>query len=227
MATSTPLSSPGRSSAYLLGRGFATFAAVLSRRKAAAYTVALLLLAPRPALAQANLLIIPFIGGKFAAHTSIAIGEPTANQKKVTFGLSADVLTDQFLGIEADVEQTPQFFGPGLRQTVIGSTVTTLNGNLILADPKSITQESLRPYLVGGLGLMHARVNTTAGLLDTKSNLLGLDIGGGAIGFISPRAGARFELRHFKNLTNDAGAVTIGGTRLSFWRLTAGLVLRY
>jgi len=214
MATSTPLSSPGRSSAYLLGRRFATFAA-------------LLLLAPAPALAQADLLIIPFIGGKFAGHTSIAIGEPTVNQKKVTFGLSADVLTDKFLGIEADVEQTPQFFGPGFRQTVIDSTVTTLTGNVIVAVPKTITRESLRPYLVGGLGLMHARVSTTAGLLDTKSNLLGLDIGGGAIGFISPRAGARFELRHFKNLTSDAGAVTIGGTRLSFWRLTAGLVLRY
>ena len=74
---------------------------------------------------------------------------------------------------------------------------------------------------------MHARVTTQAGLLNTKSNLQGLDIGGGAIGFVSPRAGVRFELRHFKNLSNDAAAVTIGGTRLSFWRLTAGLVLRY
>jgi hypothetical protein len=90
-----------------------------------------------------------------------------------------------------------------------------------------ITQESLRPYLIGGLGLMHTRVSTSRGVLDTKSDLLGLDIGGGAIGMLSPRAGARFELRRFRNLTSDSGAVTIGGTKLSFWRLTAGLVLRY
>src|SRR6185295_3836495 len=114
---------------------------------------------------------------------------------------------------------------PGNARLVSKSGVTTLTGNILLAVPKAITQESLRPYVVAGLGLMHARVSTQAGLLDTRSNLLGLDAG--AIGFLSPRAGARFELRHFKNLTDDAAAVTIGGTRLSFWRFTTGLVLKY
>jgi hypothetical protein len=187
-----------------------------------------LLLAPASARAQTDLLIVPFIGIKFGGHTSIAIGEPTVGQKKLTFGASTLILTDQLLGIEADIEQTPQFFGPGLRRTVSSSVLTTLTGNVIIAVPKAVTQESLRPYVVAGLGLMHARLSTQAGVLDTKSNLLGLDVGGGVIGFVSPRAGARFELRHFKNLTDDAaGAVTIGGTKLSFWRVTAGLVLRY
>jgi hypothetical protein len=188
----------------------------------------LLLLAPTPARAQTDLLIIPFLGMKFGGHTSIAIGEPTVGDKKLTFGVSGTILSDRFLGVEADVQQTPQFFGPGLQRTVSSSGVTTLTGNVVFAVPKAITRESLRPYIVSGVGLMHARLSTQAGLLDTKSNLLGLDIGGGAIGMVSPRAGARFELRHFKNLTNDAaGAVTIGGTKLSFWRLTAAVVLRY
>ena len=188
----------------------------------------LLLLTPAPARAQSDLLIIPFLGIKFGGHTSIAIGEPTVGDKNLTFGLSGTILSDKFLGLEADVEQTPQFFGEGLRKTVSSSGVTTLTGNLVFAVPKAITQESLRPYVVSGVGLMHARVSTQAGLLDTRSNLLGLDIGGGVIGFVSPRAGARFELRHFKNLTDDtAGTVTIGGTKLSFWRLTTGVVLRY
>ena len=165
---------------------------------------------------------------KFGANTSIAIGEPTVGDKKLTFGASTMLLTDKFLGVEADLEHTPQFFGPGLQRTVSSSAVTTLTGNVIIAVPKAITQESLRPYILSGVGLIHARLSTQAGVLDTKSNLLGLDIGGGVIGLVSPRAGARFELRHFKNLTNDAaGAVTIGGTKLSFWGLTAGLVLRY
>jgi len=188
----------------------------------------LLLLAPAPARAQTDFLIVPFFGLKFGGQTSIAIGEPTVGEKKLTFGVSTTVLGDKFLGVEADIEQTPQFFGPGLQRTVSSSGVTTLTGNVIVALPKAITQESLRPYVVAGVGLMHARLSTQVSLLDTKSNLLGLDIGGGVIGFVSPRAGARFELRHFKNLTDDAtGAVTIGGTKLSFWRLTAGLVLRY
>jgi opacity protein-like surface antigen len=138
------------------------------------------------------------------------------------------LLSDNLFGVEADFEQTPQFFGPGLQRTVSSSGVTTLTGNVIFAVPKAITQESLRPYVVAGVGWMHARVSTQVGVLDTKSNLLGLDIGGGVIGLVSPRAGARFELRHFKNLTDDAsGTITIGGTKLSFWRVTAGLVLRY
>jgi hypothetical protein len=188
----------------------------------------LLLLVPVPAHAQTDLLIVPFIGLKFGGDTTFAIGEPTVGEKKLTFGVSTLILTDKFLGVEADLEQTPQFFGPGLQRTVSGSAVTTLTGNVIIAVPKAITQESLRPYVVSGVGLMHARLSTQAGLLDTKSNLFGLNIGGGVIGFISPRAGARFELRHFKNLTNDAsGVVSIGETKLSFWRVTAGLVLRY
>jgi hypothetical protein len=199
----------------------------LARRKGAPYAVLLLLLAPNTALAQTDLVIVPFVGTTLAGHTSIAPAEPSAGRKKFTFGLSTMVLTDKFLGVEADVEQTPQFFGRGSQQLVTSSVVTTLTGNVIIAVPKAITRESLRPYVVSGVGLMHARVSTTAGLLDTNINLLGLDVGGGVIGFISPRAGARFELRHFKNLTNDSRAATIGGTRLSFWRLTAGLVLRY
>jgi len=193
-----------------------------------AFTIVfLLLLAPHAALAQTDLLIVPFVGGKFAGRTTIAIAEPTASNKKITFGVSTMILTPSFLGVEGDVEQTPQFFGQGIRRTVTSSVVTTLTGNVVITVPKVITQESLRPYLVSGVGLMHAQVSTTAGILDTKSNLLGLDIGGGVIGLVSPRAGARFELRHFKNLTSDSGAVTIGGTRLSFWRVTAGLALRY
>jgi len=185
-----------------------------------------LLLAPNAALAQTDVLIVPFAGAKFHGSTTIFGGE-TVGESKLTFGLSTMVLSEKFLGVEGDIQQTPQFFGHGVRQTVSSSAVTTLTGNVVIAVPKVITRESLRPYLVSGLGLMHARVTTTAGLLDSQANLLGLDIGGGAIGFVSPRAGARFELRHFKNLTNDSRAVTIGGTRLSFWRLTAGLVLRY
>jgi hypothetical protein len=201
---------------------------LLARRRVAPCAAGLFLLAPTPARAQTDLLIVPFVGLKFGGRTSIAIGEPTVGEKKLTFGVSTMLLTDKFLGVEADLEQIPQFFGPGLRRTVSSSVVTTLTGNVIIAVPKAITQESLRPYIVSGVGLMHAGLSTQAGLLDTKSNLLGLDIGGGVIGFVSPRAGARFELRHFKNLTDDAsGAVTIGGTKLSFWRLTAGVVLRY
>ena len=67
----------------------------------------LISLAPTPSFAQTEFLIVPFVGAKFAGHTSIAIGEPTVGQKKVTIGGSAALLTDAFLGVEADLAHTP------------------------------------------------------------------------------------------------------------------------
>jgi hypothetical protein len=213
-----------------LGRRFATFAASLAPRQAAPCTVALLLLAPASAQAQADFLVIPFIGAKFAGHTSIfdpANPLQPGGGTKITFGGSAAILSDGLLGLEGDFEHTPHFFERGLRGLIVQSNVTTLTGNVIIAVPRRITQESLRPYIVSGVGLMHVHQQTLGNILDTNSNLLGLDIGGGAIGLVSTRAGVRFELRHFKNLSKDDAAVALGSTRLSFWRLTVGLVLRY
>ena len=191
-----------------------------------------LVAAPATALAQkpqAQLLVIPFWGYKFRGHTNIVDPANPAHPggaTKTTFGGSIDLLSRGVTGLEADFEHTPHFFDTGLQSLTVQSSVTTLLGNVIFTLPLAITQESLRPYGVAGLGWMHAANITQAHVLDTRSNLLALDIGGGAIGFLSPRAGVRFDIRHVKNLTNDKQAVTFGNTRLSYWRLTIGLVLR-
>jgi hypothetical protein len=190
----------------------------------------LLCLLPATAQAQTDLFVIPFIGAKFLGHTNIvdpASPLQPAGATKSTFGLSAAILGNGPLGIEGDAEHTPHFFERGVGGLISQSNVTTFTGNVIIAVPRTITRDSLRPYLVSGVGLMHAHVQTIGNVFNTNSNLVGLDVGGGVLGLISPRAGARFELRHFKNLSKDNAAVTFGSTRLSFWRLTAGVVLRY
>jgi hypothetical protein len=187
-------------------------------------------LLPATAHAQADLLIIPFVGAKFAGKTTIidpASPQQPGGAKKTTFGVSAAILGDGFLGIEADLDHTPHFFERGVGRLNAGSSVTTLTGHGLVAVPRTITRESLRPYVVAGVGLMHAYLQTIGNVFNTNSNLFGLDVGGGVVGFVSPRAGARFELRHFKNLTRNSEAVTLGSTQLSFWRLTAGIVLKY
>jgi hypothetical protein len=195
-----------------------------------ACTALLLLCAPATARAQADLLVVPFVGAKFAANTTIV--DPASPQQpgggtKTTFGVSGVILGNGALGIEGDLEHVPHFFERGVGRLNAQSSVTTLTGNLVIAVPGTITRESLRPYFVGGVGLIHAHLQTIGNVFNTSTNLVGLDLGGGVIGFISPRAGARFELRHFKNISRDSEAVTLGSTRLSFWRLTAGAVLRY
>jgi hypothetical protein len=121
----------------------------------------------------------------------------------------------------------PGFFqnsgGTGL---VLGSRVTTLMGNVIVAMPLSVSRDSLRPYLVGGLGLLHATTEDVLSL-NESGDWLGLQIGAGAIGMITNRAGVRFDLRHLSALSRDT---TLRGERtsqLSFWRATVGVTLRY
>ena len=98
----------------------------------------------------------------------------------------------------------------------------------MLAVPRSLTRESLRPYVVGGVGLLQARSKHAAGLFPIDWNLLGVTIGGGVIGFITDATGLRFDLRHIKAASGADGPLARPGiSRLSFWRATVGLVIRY
>ena len=54
-----------------------------------------------------------------------------------------------------------------------------------------------------------------------------LHVGGGAIGLVSPDVGFRFDLRHVNSLNRVQDGLTNAATsRLRFWRLTVGVVLR-
>jgi hypothetical protein len=189
--------------------------------------VSALLTLPRDT--AADWLIVPHVGAVFGGDTTIVDLDHGANSKKFTFGGSIAWLTDGIVGLEGDVGQTPHFFERGTGSAlVLDSAVTTATGGVIVTVPLSVTRESLRPYLVGGVGLMHARSSDVVGLFSFNSRLLAMSLGGGAIGLITPRTGLRFDLRQFRSLSGDATATTTSGTtRLSFWRATAGLVVRY
>ena len=181
-----------------------------------------------PAIATADWLFTPFVGVAVAQETTFLVFDQ-GSHKRLTIGGSAALLSDGILGLEADIGHTPRFFQSddplGL---VLASRVTTLTGSVIIAAPLTLTRESLRPYLVGGLGLMQARSRDLVGLLPLESDLLGLSFGGGAIGLLTERIGLRFELRHFRALSGEDGPFAqVKRSRLSFWRATTGVTIRY
>jgi opacity protein-like surface antigen len=182
-----------------------------------------------PSTASADWLITPFLGMKFAGQSNFLELEQGAGEKKVTFGGSVAVLDEGLLGLEADFGHTLRFFQRADRGGLVtGSSVTTLMGNVILAAPLGLTRESLRPYLVGGVGWIRASSDDLIQLIEIDSNLFGLDIGFGAIGFITNRTGLRFEFRYFRNLSKEeASPEALGTTRITFWRASAGVTLRY
>jgi hypothetical protein len=120
--------------------------------------VALLLCLCAPAAeARADWLITPFIGTSLAGETTFLVLEEGAGSR-MTLGVSVALLSAGILGVEGEVGHTPKFLeGDDPLGLVLSSRVTTLSGNVLLAAPLALTRESLRPYLVGGLGLLQAR----------------------------------------------------------------------
>ena len=180
------------------------------------------------ASARADIIITPFVGKTFAAQTTLFT---LANVDKQTWvvGGSAAWLTSSIIGAEVDFGYAPRFFGrDALNLTRPGSNVTSLTGNVLLTLPVSITRESLRPYVSGGMGVLHASVNDSLLLLTIDNNMLALSIGGGAIGFVNSRAGVRFDLRHIRSTSTGVdNATLLTGPRLGFWRATIGVAIRY
>ena len=190
---------------------------------------ALVLLLAGASSAHADWLITPYIGMGFAGETTFLLLERGAGESKLTFGASAAAVSDGFLGVEADVAHAPGFFqGDDPLGVVQSSRVTTLGGNVMLLAPLAVTRESLRPYLVGGLGLMQARIRDEIDLIPQNYDLLGLTLGAGAVGMLSERTGVRFDLRHLKAIAGGEELVPSEGTsRLSFWRASLGVIVRY
>jgi hypothetical protein len=183
-----------------------------------------------PATAYAEWMVSPFIGIKFAGATDSLVDlEQGASNTKMTLGVSVAILSDDILGLEAELGHSPRFFEQENQSDLIArSNVTTLMGNIILAVPRRITQDSLRPYAVAGVGLIRASIDDLNDLLPVRENLLGLTLGGGAIGRLTNRTSIRIDLRHIRNIKQNDPSTTPGFAplhELSFWRATVGVAL--
>jgi len=168
-----------------------------------------------PSVARADWLLVPLVGTAFGGETTLR-GVRGAERAHILLGGSAAWLSDHVLGVEGDVAVVPRYFEGNALDLVAGSN----------------TREGLRPFLVGGLGLLHARAERTVEVLqvfeDVADDLLAMNVGGGAVGFISARTGVRFEIRHFRSLDRDRDIFSgRSRTRLSFWRASVGVVVRY
>jgi hypothetical protein len=142
------------------------------------------------------------------------------------FGGLGTWLTDGILGVEAEVAHAPRFFEEEDNNLVLSSQVTTISGHVIVAAPLNVVGDSLRPFLLGGLGLVHSAIEQQVQLSE-PDNALGLFLGGGAIGFISNRAAMRFELRHVRTLSRTTTLLGLRDWKLSFWRAGIGVSIRY
>lgn len=171
----------------------------------------------------------PFVGLTFGGTTSFVDLENASGDPNIAFGVRG-VLLGEVFGIDADVGYAPGFFQSGNKPGVLtGSSVTTVTGNVVIALPRRIAQYSLRPYVVGGGGLLRARSEDAFSVLTISSNLAAVDVGGGVTGFLTNRVGVDWQVRRFSSLRGKTvfNGSNFAPAQLSFWRVSMALALRY
>ena len=200
------------------------------RRRRAGRTVAvaagLLLLSARTGAADRQ--IRPFAGATFGGGTTFVDPEDAIGRPHPAIGVGAVFLGELF-GAEVEVFDAPGFFEYGTKDLVRSSRVTVLTGSVIVAAPHRVTEYSLRPYLVGGAGLMRVRTTTAFNVFDVSTLIPAIDVGVGAVAFVTNRVGVSWDLRRFQSVGDNParGGLSFGEQHLSFWRAAMAAVIRY
>ena len=175
-----------------------------------------------PMQARADGFVTPWVGSAFGSNIQ---------NGQTTFGVSAGAMGAGIIGGEADFGWSPSFFGT---QSDFGNnTVMDLMGNLIIGAPIGGQHGAgIRPYVVGGVGLIRSQID--GGALTNfapaqSTNMFGWDAGAGVMGYFTQHVGLRGDVRYLRamsDLTTNVRSIDLKGDRLHFWRASIGVVLR-
>jgi hypothetical protein len=199
-------------------------------------TLATLALAIAPTRASADWYLTPFVGGNFGGNANFTGNNDFEDEveRRVDLGASLGWMGNGIAGVELDWGWSPNFFqnttGPG--DFVFGdSNLTTFMGNLVIGVPVGgQTGGGVRPYLVGGAGLLRSNISATTFFDDVSSNDWGADIGGGVHGYFNDNVGLRGDLRYFRLLGDkepNPNDFDLGFNSFNFWRATLGVTFRF
>jgi hypothetical protein len=192
------------------------------------FLLAGLLLLPSPARADGY--VTPWIGFNFSGATGTSLANSVDDNNKLTGGVSVGFMGGGIIGAEADFGYAPRFIAAGV---VVGQTnVLTAMGNLVIGIPiGGQSGGGIRPYVVGGIGLIRTDVEHSLAALTLDRNGAGFDVGGGVNGYFSDHIGIRGDVRYFRQFSisdsDNAIGIVLGRGKLDFWRGSAGLVLRF
>ncbi len=171
--------------------------------------IALVLVGQSTAVADG--ILTPFAGVSFGDNQT---------EQVTTWGLSLAGMAGGVFGFELDFGRT----GNATTDSVFtaDSRVTTLMGNVIIGVPLG----AIRPYVVGGLGWVRTDLEG-AMAMDVQDDGLGVDVGGGLMGFFGEHVGVRVDLRYFRAVSAGGSVFDFDFENLDFIRFTGGLALRF
>jgi opacity protein-like surface antigen len=175
-----------------------------------------------PARAHADGFISPLIGFDFGGDASCQTAS-NCEDKRLNFGVGLGAM-NAVLGFEEEFAYARDFFG--IRPGVQNSSVLTLMSNFMLV-PKL---GPVRPYVLGGVGLIKTHTEfTLTSLTSSDNNNFGWDVGGGLMVTIVPHVALRGDIRYFHSF-QDLGAIPIipvANQKLDFGRAAAAVVFTF
>jgi opacity protein-like surface antigen len=170
--------------------------------------------------------------GYLAPGLGVAFGNASA-QGRANFIVDLGWLSRREpVGVELDVTYAPSFFGNA--GPYGENNVATFMGNVILAGGAQQrfgvpSGSSMRPYLSGGIGVIHETVTTPVAANKISNNDLGVNVGIGVMGTTRRNIGLRADVRYFRDIVdNTAGNTTnIDFGAFHFWRASIGVVFAF
>jgi opacity protein-like surface antigen len=187
-----------------------------------------------PRNASADWLLTPFVGWNFGGAADLDFDDfDDEFENKANFGASLAWMGAGVVGFEIDFGYTPNFF-----ENTAGSTnfefgdnnLTTLMGNVLVGVPiGGQSGPGFRPYAVGGIGIMKSKVGDPEDFFHVSSTDWGINVGGGAMFFITDKFGVRGDLRYFRLLEDvePEDDFNIGLSNFKFWRGSVGATFRF
>jgi opacity protein-like surface antigen len=175
------------------------------------------MLTAAPASAQG--FILPFIGFDYGGDSGCRIATGCEDQNS-NIGVAAGKM-GAIAGAEVEFNYARNFFGD---TEGVDNNLLTLMANVFVG-PKIA---AVRPYVIGGVGLIKTHVEFTTGSFLDSSNNFGWDIGGGLMAMFGEHVGVRGDVRRFQSFT-DQNILGFGlaDEKIGFNRATIGLVLAF
>jgi len=175
-----------------------------------------------PMQARAEGFVTPWIGANWGSGNNIDNG-------RAAFGVNAGGMGAGVIGGEVAFGYSPSFWGT---QNDFGNnSVIDLMGNIILGVPVGGTHGAgIRPFVTGGIGLLRTQIDGgTLARVSSSNNMLGWNLGAGAMGFFNDHIGLRGDLRYtrgFEDLNTGNTVIDLDSNQLHYWRVQAGVVIR-
>jgi opacity protein-like surface antigen len=176
-----------------------------------------------PSQARAEGYVSPWAGVNFSS------GLNTIDNGRGAFGVNAGGMGAGIIGGEVGFGFSPSFFGT---QNDFGNnTVLDLMGNLIVGIPVGGSHGAgFRPFVTGGLGLLRTQIDGgDVFSIESHNNMLGWNVGAGAMGFFNDHVGLRGDVRYtrgFEDLVTGDTDFDVNNNQLKFWRTSVGVVIR-